>query len=166
MEKSSRAPTITLRRRIVKQSTTVLWYLHSDITSNMASESRESKIIDDTKDTEDTVLSLLCGPNIWRWDPEGTCSISFNENGTGLVSLKCCSSSALCLFRVAADHLVAPRRSWLFYLYRCWNRMEAEELSLTRWCYYPWQCQRHISQPIRPWNHSHNAAAPRPSRQR
>ncbi|KAI1861846.1 hypothetical protein JX265_009349 [Neoarthrinium moseri] len=36
---------------------------------------------------KDTVLSLLCGPDLWHWDPRGSCSISFHKNGTGLVRL-------------------------------------------------------------------------------
>jgi len=39
----------------------------------------------DTKDTKDTVLSLLCGPEVWQFDPNASCNISFNKNGTGLL---------------------------------------------------------------------------------
>ena len=38
-------------------------------------------------DMKDTIFSLLCAPELCLRDSRASCSISFNKNGTGLVSL-------------------------------------------------------------------------------
>ncbi|KAI1843494.1 hypothetical protein JX266_010320 [Neoarthrinium moseri] len=38
-----------------------------------------------TGDSKDSLISALCGPEIWQWDSNGSCSISFKKDGTGLL---------------------------------------------------------------------------------
>ena len=73
--------------------------LHAEMATNIPSDKR------------DTVLSLLCDPELWHWDSDASCSISFNGNGTGLVSLRLQLRDAVLFAIPAADHTAATRWS-------------------------------------------------------
>lgn len=57
-----------------------------------------------TPQEPETVLSLLCSPDPWAWDPSATCSIKFNKDGTGLIR----AGAELSIF-IAAEFTWKPK---------------------------------------------------------